>query len=325
MDCKVKLTPTAISGGIMSINEPELSSLQLERLENSGVIFLEDVLNKNIHKEILGETNENHLGNEGFPSLKRKILISDEVNKLLSSSYLKETISSMYNNDLVFVGAKLTTLEANKKSDWSFHSDLYFKQRAFDEGCTLWIPLKSNLNDERDTLLVSILPKHYGFCDPLYKYLHFLEKLEIPLSDIAPNNKHSDEKSNNPWPEFLSGYHMSNIFNQHSNKFHSSFSNAFLCDKLALINFEHLSKKEDTNCILIGLTFYSEHSVFKHRNLEEEETNNIFLENMNDFSNDGTPIIDLPISKNEPFIRIKSGSIDLDKIKEKFDPRICFD
>lgn len=310
----------------MSINEPKVSSLQLEHLKNSGVIFLEDVLNKNLNREILGGLNENNLGHEDLSSLKRKILISEEVNKILSSKHLKESINSLYKNDLIFLGAKFITLEANKKPDWSFHADLYFKQRAFDEACTLWIPLKSNLNDDGDTLLVSFLPKYYGFCDPLYKYLHFLEKLEIPISDItSKNNKYTDSKSQNLWSEVLSGHPMSKTFNEHSYKFHSSFSSAFLCDKFALINFEYLSKKDNTNCILIGLTLYSEHSVFKYRGLEEEDTNNIFLKSMNDFTNDGLPIIDLPTSKSEPFMRIKSGSIDLDKIKEKFDPRICFD
>lgn len=310
----------------MSINGSKNISLQLEQLKSSGVIFLDGLLNEKSLKELLGILNDKNLGSQDTTSLKRKILTSKEMNELLSSRQLKESINLMYNSGFIFVGAKLITLEANQTPDWCFHADLYFKQRAFDEGCTLWLPLKSNLYDEKDTFLVSTLPKNYGLCDPLYKYLHFLEQLEIPLSDIATNNnKHTDSTSKNSLPEVLSRHPMSKTFNEHSYKFSSNFSSAFLCDKLTLINFEYLSKQSNTNCILIGLTFYSEHSVFKHRGIEEEETNNIFLKNMYDPSNDGIPIIDLPTSKSELPLRIKSDSIDLDKIKEKFDPRICFD
>lgn len=310
----------------MSINGSKNISLQLEQLKSSGVIFLDGLLNEKSLKELLGILNDKNLGSQDTTSLKRKILTSKEMNELLSSRQLKESINLMYNSGFIFVGAKLITLEANQTPDWYFHADLYFKQRAFDEGCTLWLPLKSNLYDEKDTLLVSTLPKNYGLCDPLYKYLHFLEQLEIPLSDIATNNnKHTGSTSKNSLPEVLSRHPMSKTFNEHSYKFSSNFSSAFLCDKLTLINFEYLSKQSNSNCILIGLTFYSENSVFKHRGIEEEETNNIFLKNMYDPSNDGIPIIDLPTYKSDPSLRIKSDSIDLDKIKEKFDPRICFD
>lgn len=66
----------------------------------------------------------------------------------------------------------------------------------------------------------------------------------------------------------------------------------------------------------MGLTFYSEHSVFKYRGLEEEGSNSCILRNINYFINDGLPIIDLPAFKSEPFMRIKSDTIDLNIIKK---------
>lgn len=310
----------------MSTNKSELKMLQLENLKSSGVIAFEGALNNNLAKIFLGNSNGKHLTNKDFNSLHKKILMSEEIKKILTFSRLKESINSTYKKNLIFVGTKLITLEANKKSGWSFHSDLYLKQRAFDEGCTLWIPLTKKLNDNEGMLSVSILPKHYGFCDPLYKHLHFLEMLEMPFSNTTSNyKKHTDLKLQNLWSEVLSAHPMSIIFNEHCYKFHCGLSSIFLCDKQALINFEYVSKKNNTDCILMGLTFYSEHSVFKYRGLEEEGSNSCILRNINYFINDGLPIIDLPAFKSEPFMRIKSDTIDLNIIKEKFDPRICFD
>ncbi|ELY21157.1 hypothetical protein ACK8HJ_16385 [Vreelandella titanicae] len=311
----------------MLTKKSSTETLSLKHFNNSGVIFLDGILGNDLMIELLENTKGQNLDYEKINSLNEKILISKEVQKLLFSHKFINAINLTYSKNLIFVGTKVLTLKNNTKSDWSFHEDLYLKQRAFDEGCTLWLPLTDNLNDSKGKLSASIVPKHYGYCDPLYQHLNFLEKLELPTENIDFNYKrYTNNKLQNLWSETLAGHAMSEILNRSCYKLQSSLSSAFLVDKQALINFEYVSKhNNNTDLTLIGLTFYSEHSVFRHRGLDKEKSNVNFLSNINGYNNDGHPITDLLGFNSDRIIKIKLGSIDIDKIKEKFDPRTCFD
>ncbi|MDL4861085.1 hypothetical protein NPJ88_001960 [Halomonas elongata] len=255
-----------------------------------------------------------------------RVVRSREIEELMSSQCFRSLMQHLSQYGLLFASAELTMFDStpNVYKTWSAAPQRYSNQAPLDKGCTLWVPL--NIGCDKPWLFASFLPKKLGYGEALYKHLDNVVGLDGHACIYEASRKSKNLLS--LWESLLKSSEMDSLLNKYCSSCFVAPGSALLCDKEVFLRFCCRSSGSQSRKVLLGLTFYSDDSIFCY---DEKNSPISFNSSSSVLSKEcvknyhGKPVSDLPVFREEPFRKLSLGCYKGKRVDELFDPSINID